>query len=129
MAQATLLDSDIEAGRLLVEALDAADFHVSAALWVFNEEGEEYRLMVASPFVEKHGKHKAYTKIALVLVKSDLERRLPLIRVQAVRRDEPIVAAVRRVARTGERGLAGMRLTNNLVDGFYIPDVYVYRAA
>ncbi|TWT45604.1 hypothetical protein RAS1_20320 [Phycisphaerae bacterium RAS1] len=129
MAQEALVDSLIEGGRKVLEALDQANLAISVALWLFHEGSEQYRLVLASPLVNKRGARAAYLKIAEILDAGGLRDALPVGRVQAVRTDDPFVKALRRIVRTKSGEISGVRLANNYVNDVAISDAYVYRAA
>src|SRR4051794_1645877 len=93
MDQATLVESDIQAGRRLVQALDAAGFPVTAALWLFFAEEGVWRLVIASPRVAEMGPRAAYTEIQGVIRSAGID--LPLPQVTAVPPDDPLVLALR----------------------------------
>ncbi|MCU1273426.1 MAG: hypothetical protein JWO48_857 [Bryobacterales bacterium] len=52
MDQGILVGPEIEAGKKLIEALDASGFRVKAAFWFYREESEEWRLYIATPLSE-----------------------------------------------------------------------------
>ena len=63
MDQSILVGPEIEAGKKLIEALDASDFRVKAAFWFYREESEEWRLYIATPLVKEQGPREAYSKV------------------------------------------------------------------
>lgn len=129
MAPQALVESEIEVGRALVEALDKAGLPVSIAMWYFDEEGGEYRFILAAPFVEKLGKRKAYLKLAVELERANLDEKLPLRRIEALHSDEPLATSVRKYVHSPANTIVGTRITGSYIEGVWIPDAYVYRAA
>ncbi|GAG05740.1 unnamed protein product, partial [marine sediment metagenome] len=67
MDKTVLVEKAIEDGKKLIEALDKADFQVEAAMWFYLPDSDEWRLFIASPFVETNGPTEAYGFIQPVL--------------------------------------------------------------
>ncbi len=128
MAQVTLVDADLSVGRELLDALDARKFAVSSALWLQREEGDEYRLIIATPVVDREGKQAAYMRLAGVLKDAALNDRMPLFRIEAVGESDPTVSLLRRFVSAAGSDVK-LRLSNNVFDGVLVPDAYVYRLA
>jgi hypothetical protein len=125
MAKTTLVEFDVEGGTRLIQALDASDFPVRVALWLYFTEAEEWRLVLASRVADEYGPLEAYSRIQRTLQHlADVD--IPLQRVVAVGVNDPLVRDIR--ALIGSRpGLNGIRLTNNVVNGRTIADAYIYR--
>lgn len=60
MAQGPLVESQIESGRELVQALVADGFGVTVALWAQESEDGLWFLYIASPVVDERGLAEAY---------------------------------------------------------------------
>jgi hypothetical protein len=58
-----LSENLIEAGVVLTHALDETEWPVTAALWLFFSESNQWRLIFASPTVNKEGPRNAYKHI------------------------------------------------------------------
>ena len=65
MVKASLVESDIEDGRRLLDELNKLDsrFLVRAAFWFYRPEVFEWRLFIATPLVNQRGPASAYTDI------------------------------------------------------------------
>ena len=125
MAKTTLVEFDVEGGERLVQALDATDFPVQVALWLYFTEAEEWRLVLASRVTDKYGPLEAYARIHRTLQRlAGVD--IPLQRVVAVGLNDPLVRDIRALIGSSP-GLNGTRITNNVVNGRSIPDAYVYR--
>ena len=126
MARTVVVDFDIDGGRRLIEALDAAGFIVESALWFLNLESEEWRLVISSPVVDKLGPLKAYQTIRPVLTG------LPgvgfrLDNIAAVGTKNPLVKGLRSTWHT-EPGLRPLRISRTTTTtGVPIEDAYIYR--
>jgi hypothetical protein len=123
----TLTNEMIEAGGELIRRLDAAGFELNAGLWLYMEEPNAWRLILASSIVTKDGPNKAYQKIQTVMSKMPENRKvISLASISAVGPDKPIVALLRKAVKTGN-GISGVRFTRNAVNGQFIEDSYIYR--
>jgi hypothetical protein len=125
MDQATLVGLDIEAGRRILRHLDEASFKVSVAFWLFSSDRQDWRLWIATPVVDKVGKRDAYLRLGDILRAAEPEL---LIHpgVHLVSPKEKLIRSLRRIfGKTAS--VEGMRLGNNLIDGIFIEDAYVYR--
>ncbi len=127
MDQVTLVERDIEAGRRLIGALDAADFPVAAALWQFSAEEGAWRLVIASPKVNKEGPRAAYTAIQSIVRETGVVTRLS--QISAVPDNDPVVMAFRIHSGTaGKPYLGGTYFRRTAVGDVFVDDAYVYRA-
>ncbi|HTD45041.1 MAG TPA: hypothetical protein VK687_12705 [Bryobacteraceae bacterium] len=125
MDQATLVGLDIEAGRRILRYLDEASFKVSAAFWLFSSERQDWRLWIATPLVDKAGKRDAYLRLGDILRTTEPELLIHPV-VHLVSPKEKLIRSLRRIfGKTAS--VEGMRLGNNLIDGTFIEDAYVYR--
>jgi hypothetical protein len=124
MAEDTLVNQEIERGASLVKALDEAAFPVLAALWLFDPELERWRLVLATP--EAKALQQAYIKILQIAKNAKIDSP-DLARIELVLPTDPTVATLSRAVRT--EGISGIRFTGNMVNGIYVDDAYIYRAA
>jgi hypothetical protein len=117
---------DEKAGRNLLEALDAANFPVSGALWLFNPEADDWRLLIVSPRVTDNSLSKAFTQLHQIAQKLP-EFPLLLSAVSLVPPQDPLIVQLRKALKTGPTDIAGIRFSRNVIDGTYIEDAYIYR--
>ena len=123
----SLTNEMIEAGAELISRLDAAGFELNAGLWLYMEEPNSWRLILASPVVTRDGPNKAYKKIQSVLSKNSEDRNvIALANISAVEPDKPIIALLRKAVKIGN-GISGVRFSRNAVNGQNIEDSYIYR--
>ncbi len=117
---------DEAAGRHLVEALDGASFPVSGALWLFNPEANDWRLLIVSPAVTTNNLSRAFSQL------HQIARGLPeypilLSSVSLLQSEDPLIVQLRKALRTGPQDISGIRFSKNVIDGTYIEDAYIYR--
>jgi hypothetical protein len=127
MGQTTLVDQDIDNGRRLIEALDAAGFPIVVAFWFFLPEEEDWRLIIASAKEDEVGPLAAYTEIQGVLRAS--VSTLSLRRISVVSPSDPMVHDFRIYAETpGAPFVGGTALNRTALGDIYVERAYVYRA-
>lgn len=124
MAEDVLVSADIERGAALVRAMDEAGFPVLGAMWLYRTDLEAWRLTIATPRaanlwdalgeVQKIGREHGFDGIDLA-------------RINLVPPSDRTISALSRARRL--EGLGGVRLLTSMIDGVYIEDAYVYRAA
>ncbi len=122
MDKAALVEKDIEFGRKVTEDLDRSNIPVTGSLWFYNPEASEWRLIVATPFVDERGPKAAYVAIQRALKAIDL----PLRNVSVISPNDRLIRLLRTVVRTG-RKISGIRFTHNTINNVFIEDVYIYR--
>ena len=115
----------IDAGSALVDKLESERFNATAALWLYFEESERWKMVVGSPDVEKLGPRKVYEKIQAVLDgMQDDSTGLILSNIRAVGdKAYPIKALREHAAKSG--GVEAGRVRGP-VSGAYI-DAYIYK--
>lgn len=117
-------EPDIETGRAVTDALISARFAVSAALWLYMSEAGEWRLIIATPLVDKWGPRRAYSDLQVILAANQL--RIDLSKISLVSPKDSLIRLLKSSLRF--HGPApGIRFTGNTVNNVYIEDAYVYR--
>jgi len=124
MDQGTLVKDDVAEGAKLISALDASGFEVSSALWLYSSEHEDWRLIIATPLVDKEGPRATYRMVQRVLRKTGLN--LDLRRIGVVSPSDSLIQVLRRAIKT-DSGISNIRFSRNVVDGIYIEDAVLYR--
>ena len=125
MAKGTLVGLDIELGSRVLAILDAAKFPVTTALWILNEEFDEWRLLLASPAYDKLGSYEAYLRALKAL--SDVDRNLvtqPPLTLVGNRHN--LIRGLRRVFGKSVNG-TGIRVVTRSIGDVWIDEAYVYR--
>jgi hypothetical protein len=126
MDKTALVEKDIQEGKGLIEALDKADFQVEAAIWFYLTDSGEWRLLIASPFVEKNGPKKAYSFIQAVLAQLSPPSGISLKDISVLSPKHHLISLLRIAIRTGP-GISGIRFTRNVINNTLIEDAYIYR--
>ena len=121
---ATLIESDLSFGKKITERLRATRFPFKGVLWLYNEEGDDWRLVVASDLVDTEGARETYRMLGEVISSvggSNFQR----MRLTVVSPNSDIFAALRTVF-AGVPDVEGERLRNTYVNGVSVPDAYLY---
>jgi len=125
MDKPVLVNSDMEAGERLVRDLDKAGLTVTAALWFYMSDSDEWRLMLAMPVVDEKGPKVAYEQIQAQL-ESLGQHELSLQNISVVSPGDDLIKLLGLAINTGSN-IAHMRFTRNIINGVFIEDAYVYR--
>lgn len=136
VVRSVLTEDMVKAGARLTEALDEGarfaevpgviSLPVAASLWFLDDD--QWKLIIASAEVEKEGPKKAYRHVLTVM--SYLEDDLPKISIQDLMVTDtkhPLIRLLSEAASTGPHDLSAIRITDNVVNGTWIDDAYVYR--
>jgi hypothetical protein len=126
VAKTLLVEKEIEVGKKLIEELDKTNFSVRAALWFYLADSDEWRLLIASPYVEKEGPKKSYNFIQSVLAKLSTPSEVSLRNISAVPPSYDLIKLIRRAIRVGP-GISGIWFTGNVINNVLIDDAYIYR--
>ncbi|MBA7490512.1 hypothetical protein ES702_01050 [subsurface metagenome] len=126
MDKTVLVEKYIQEGKRLIEALDKAGFQVEAAMWFYLTDSDEWRLLIASPFVEKNGPKKAYSFIQSVLAQLSPSSEISLKDISVLSPKHHLISLLRIAIRTGP-GISGIRFTRNVINSTLIEDAYIYR--
>ena len=130
MVKPTLVDADMKAGEALLSKLDEIKFDVRAAFWFYMPDSEEWRLIFASPAVDKKGPKEAYEKVQSQLpkLKEEFEQdyELSLQNISLVSPNDDLVKLLKAAIKTGPE-VSNIRFTGNVINNVFIEDAYIYR--
>ncbi len=127
MAEAILVNDDVNAGSELVRLLDETNFPVTGAAWIYFPDVEEWRLVIRTPRATSN-LQEAYLDMARAMdAKGDLRTRLNLARIKLVPPSDQMLKALGSVIRAP--GLKSIRFSGNMINGIYIDDALIYRLA
>ncbi len=126
MATTVLVERDIQEGKDLIEALDKTEFKVDASLWFYSSDSDEWRLLIASPFVEENGPRKSYGFIRSVLAQPSPPSGISLKNVSVLSPKNQLIKLLKTEISTGP-DIAGIRFTRNVINNTLIEDAYIYR--
>lgn len=127
MVKPTLVGGEISDGELLLKEFDRQGIPVEAAYWLYTEEWDGYRLVLASSLVDQEGIKNAHLKVLPVVRSFKRPFSIRPDDVSLVSPKNKTVQHLRQAVGTGGQ-IAGIRFSRNTVFGEYIEDAYVYRA-
>jgi hypothetical protein len=122
-----LVDKHIEGGRQLVEELDRQEVDISAALWFYLVEEEEWCLLLASKLVDDEGPLAAYELIQKALANLPEDTRPSFMDISVVSPSDGRIQAIGTAVKTGP-GIKNIRFSRNAVNNMYIEDALIYRS-
>ena len=126
MATTTLVGDLIAAGREIITRLEQAGIDINTALWVQDEDSGEWRLVLASEYVDLHGPRQVYELLADITRASSLsDVRIDDIRVFGT--SNGFIRDVRRLVRTND-DLHDIRLNFLSAGGQTFKAARIYRA-
>lgn len=125
MDQKLLVGPDIEASRNLVSLMDEAGITPRAALWVYNEDTDDWRLWIV-PAVHLKDKLEFYRRVSEIVTKNrQILGDLDASSTEFVVDTHPAIKGLKPVIRV--EGLSNTRFTHNMLNGFYLPDAIILR--
>lgn len=124
LVKEVLTDEMVAAGFALTRALDRSGWPLVGALWLFDSENHEWRLVLASPLVREEGPRAAYERVAEAL--RAMKTPLPLESVAVVNPDDQRVRLLASVYASNQ-DVEGRRFTRSAIGGHFIDDAYIYR--
>jgi hypothetical protein len=126
MDKKILVETNIEEGKKLVNALDRSKFTVSGALWFYYSKLNEWRLLLVSPLVDVIGPSKAYTIIQNVI--QDLRpSSISIINISVLSPKNNLIQLLRVALRTEPKAISQIRFTSNTINNIFIEDALIYR--
>lgn len=125
MAQAELVNEDIDAARRLIEFLDRKGLPVRAGLWLYNSDQERWRFVIS--FREaREDVTSFYLDVAKLIHDQDpSENLLALDRVSIVDPSSSVVGPLSKAMKID--GPGSLRLSHNVVNGVYLEDAVILR--
>ncbi|HYI10668.1 MAG TPA: hypothetical protein VEK57_16525 [Thermoanaerobaculia bacterium] len=125
LVKEALTDEMIRAGYALTRQLEESGWPLSASLWFFEADQNDWKLILASPAVTSGGPKAAYDTVSQAL--SALHQHFTdLKHITVVPPDHPVVRLLASAVSTGPTN-RGMRFSKNTINGRFIDDAYLYR--
>lgn len=126
MVTKILTDEKIVAGGELVREADALNMNITAALWFYFQEQEDWKLMISINGLDKIGPKSTYNKLQKLIAKTNIKEHISLSEIALVKPKSPLINLLKMAVRTGP-GISGIRFTGNVINGQLIPDAHIYR--
>ena len=120
----TLTDSDLDFGKHLVDQLNSKGFPFDGAFWLYDEEADDWQLVIATKLVDLDGRTETYLKLGRITstVPRDDFR---LLNITVMSPQTPLYTALKKSFGHG-RPVEGVRLQHHVINGVLIPAAYLY---
>jgi hypothetical protein len=127
LVKESLSEQMISAGSDLIRRLDEAGLKVSGALWFYETDSNDWRLIVVSPDVRAKGVKTVYEEVQSVVRATPDDRSIISLKdISVVDSDDPLVSLLK-IAITTDNGISRIRFSRNMINGTLIEDSYIYR--
>lgn len=126
MDKKALEERDIKEAEKLIKALDKSKFKVRAAMWFYLTDSDEWRLIIASPFVEENGPKWAYNFVQKELARLTPHLNITLKDISVLSPKDELIKILRKGIRIGP-GISGIRFSRNVINNILIEDAYIFR--
>lgn len=128
MANPTLVETQIEDGERIVRQLDADEFDVDSAFWIFNPDKEKWVFVIASSLVSEIGPKLSYSKLRDSLDRLQHPERIrsQFLEMSLIKTDHFLVRTLKKAIRTGP-GISRIRFSGNVINGTKVEDALIYR--
>jgi hypothetical protein len=123
MVKTPLVEEFKAAGREFLQKLDLTDLDVRAAFWLYRDEPDDWRLIIATPLADRIGSREVYRKLYPLWHE---DQKLDWSQITVLGIDDPLVRMIGSVLKTGP-GIGGTVFSRNVINGTYIEDAYIYR--
>ena len=123
---AQLTSEMLQAGEDLVRDLNRRKVTTKAAVWLYMEEPDEWRFVIATPHQRSMGLLPAYEWLQELM--SKIGTPIDLTSMALVDTKDSLVKGLSKSLRA-RSGTAGMRLSHSIINGRFVEDAYIYRVA
>jgi hypothetical protein len=127
MDKTLLVDVNVEQAAKLIRLLDKTELEVHSALWLYSPEEDKWRLVIATPMIERRGPQRAYMVIQKILANNPEFSDLSFMDISLVsERNSKLINTLRKAIQTGKE-IANIRFSRNVIDGEYLEDAIILR--
>ena len=131
MVEEALVESQIADSVSLVRSLDNQGDKPSAVVWYYFPDAEEWRLLIAGPTFDAllpKEEARAYQRVAEALSMTQVDS-LSIGEIKIVRTDYPMLNATRFLMKTDPDAIVRAHFRDNSVNGIFIKEMLILRAA
>ena len=124
MVTTTLTEEMIASGKALMQKMDGADLRPNAALWLYDDDTQRWKLLIAEDKLKTEGPRMLYEQIQNIIAhaKKDMPG-MSLDSIVLTNPDTQIIKLLKKAVGSG----TNFRFTNNVINGMVIDDAYIYR--
>jgi hypothetical protein len=124
MGNKILVDEYELNGKKLIDALKENKFPLSGAFWEFDQEIEDWYLMIVTKLVEEKGPIATYSKIDEIIKKYDIHIRLDSIKV--IKPKDKRALVIKGIIQASSNSLADIKISGSGFNSIYFEDLYIY---
>jgi hypothetical protein len=120
----TLTPTDLDFGKRLTEALKVSHFPFRGVFWLYDDQSDDWQLIVVTPLVDQNGRRHAYlelTRVTTGLSGDDFKQ----TKITVMSPESPLFKALSGVFAQAA-SVEGARLRYTTVNGIVIPEAYLY---
>lgn len=120
----TLIDADLDFGKQVTDRLRAQAFPFEGAFWLYDEDADDWQLVIATRLVDQEGRQATYLQLSPVISKiprSDLR----VLNITVMSPQTPLYTALKKSFGHG-KPVEGVRLQHHVINGVLIPAAYLY---
>ena len=129
MVEDALVNADVQAGQILVGLLDDEGMRPKAALWVYSNDHDRWRLWIL-PGINKEGDNprEIYSRIARVISKNRAKLQgIDIGDIEVLGPGNRAIAALSKLFHI--EGISNVRLSSNRLNDIFLPDAIILRMA
>ncbi len=129
MDKTTLVEKQIQEGKLFISELDKAGLEIKAAFWLYDENDLSWKLLIASSS-EKLNMKKSILEAYGTL--TNIMRSIPDLSlisssdIVLIPLDHPLIKNIGPLIKTGS-DIVDMRFSNTLLNKIYVEGMHLYR--
>lgn len=120
----TLTEADLEFGKHVAEQLRTKEFPFDGVFWLYDEDADDWQLVIATSLVDRNGRQEAYLRLGQIISntpRSDFR----ILNITVMSPQAPLFSALRKKFATS-KSVEGVRLQHHVVNGVLIPAAYLY---
>lgn len=129
MDKTTLVEKQIQEGKIFLSELDKEDLHIKAAFWLYDENDGSWKLFISSSSdkldIQKNVLD-SYGTITRIMRSIPALSMLSTSDIVLISLDHPLIKNLGPIIKTGS-GIADMRFSNTLLGKIYVEGIYIYR--
>jgi hypothetical protein len=126
MAKETLVNEYIDEAINLISELDNNNFIIDSALWFYFLDADEWRLLIATPLVDKIGTLETYKKYIEFIKDKTIFIHTPIRKLTVISPNDPLIRLLKVAIKTGPT-ISRIRFQNNIINNTQIEDALIYR--
>lgn len=120
----TLMEADLEFGKQVTRQLKEEEFPFEGAFWLYDEDADDWRLVVVTGLVDREGRQEAYLRLGRIISKTPRSD-FGLLTAKVMSPQDPVFVALKKTFANG-KSVEGVRLQHQVVNGVLIPAAYLY---